>query len=271
MKNTIPNSVIGAVSSVLAEHYYSHSRLNSHFMECGAPGGVPEGNCETKCSTWLRRCNDDPGVDSMQVLGQIIQQFMELEPDSWNDKIGPGQERIRASLAKNQLSYQMNGFITLAGASPAAKSLADYFKVGDFSSIEAEFERAISHIERDPHAAITAASAIIEALCKTYIEMHGLEMPSKQTIGPLWKVVQQHLGLNIDPTLADDQKRILGGLASIVDGVGAYRTHIGSAHGRGVEPPKIVTSEARLAVHASHTIVIFVMECWIGSSVGATC
>ncbi|HEP9943538.1 TPA: abortive infection family protein [Pseudomonas aeruginosa] len=266
MNNKIPNSVIGAVSSVLAEHYYSHSTLNSLFMESGAPGCVPEGNCETKCSSWLRRCNDDPGVDPMQVLGQIIQKFMELEPDSWNDKIGPGQERIRASLAKNQLSYQMNGFITLAGASPAAKSLADYFKASDFSSIEAEFERAISHVERDPHAAITAASAIIEALCKTYIEMHGLEMPSKQTIGPLWKVVQQHLGLNVDPTLEDDQKRILGGLASIVDGVGAYRTHIGSAHGRGIEPPRIVPSEARLAVHASHTIVIFVMERWIGAT-----
>jgi len=96
--------------------------------------------------------------------------------------------------------------------------------------------------------------------------MHGLEMPSKQTIGPLWKVVQQDLGLNVDPTLEDDQKRILGGLASIVDGVGAYRTRIGSAHGRGVEPPKIVPSEARLAVHASHTVVIFVMERWLGTT-----
>lgn len=46
-----------------------------------------------------------------------------------------------------------------------------------------------------------------------------------------------------------------------------YRTHIGSAHGRGIEPPKIVPSEARLAVHASHTIVIFVMERWLGYNV----
>lgn len=265
MTNKIPNSVIGAVSSVLAEYYYSHSTLNSLFMESGAPGNVPEGNCETKCSSWLRQCNDDPAVNPLQVLGQIIQKFMDQEPNDWNQNIGRGQERIRASLVKNQLAYQMNGLITLVGASPAAKSLADYFKAGDFSSIEAEFDRAISQVDRDPHAAITAASAIIEALCKTYIEMHGLEMPSKQTIVPLWKVVQQHLGLNVDPTLQDDQKRILQGLASIVDGVGAYRTHIGSAHGRGIEPPKVVPSEARLAVHASHTIVIFVMERWLGN------
>ena len=101
-------------------------------MESGAPGGVPEGNCETKCGIWLRRCNDDSTVDPMLVLGQIIQKFMDLEPDDWNQKIGPGQERIRTSLAKNQLNYQMNGLITLAGASPAAKSLADFFKAGDF-------------------------------------------------------------------------------------------------------------------------------------------
>ncbi|HCI1651738.1 TPA: abortive infection family protein [Pseudomonas aeruginosa] len=265
MTTKIPNSVIGAVSSVLGAHYYSHSTLNNLFMESGAPGSVPDGNCETKCNRWLQRCNEDPSIDALQVLGQVIQKFMDLEPSRWDDKIGPGQERIRASLAKNQLAYHMNGLITLAGASPAARSLADYFKAGDFSSIEAEFERAISHVERDPHAAITAACAIIEALCKTYIETHRLEMPSKQTVGPLWKVVQQHLGLNVDPTLEEDQKRILGGLASIVDGVGAYRTHIGSAHGRGLEPPRIVASEARLAVHASHTIVIFVMERWIGA------
>ena len=265
MTNKIPNSVIGAVSSVLAEHYYSHSTLNSLFMESGAPGGAPEGNCETKCSSWLRRCNDDSTVDPMQVLGQVIQKFMDQDPGDRNQKIGPGQERIRASLAKNQLTYQMNGFVTLAGASPAAKSLKDFFKAGDFSSIEAEFERAISQVDHDPHAAITASSAIIEALCKTYIETRQLDMPTVQTIGQLWKVVQQHLGLNIDRTLQDDQKRILQGLASIVDGIGAYRTHIGSAHGRGIEPPRIVSSDARLAVHASHTLVIFVMERWLGA------
>nr|WP_241017187.1 abortive infection family protein [Paraburkholderia sp. Ac-20342] len=75
-------------------------------------------------------------------------------------------------------------------------------------------------------------------------------------------MVQSHLGLNLDPTLRDDQKRILQGLASIVDGVGAYRTHIGSAHGRGVRPPSLEVSEARLAVNASYSLVIFIMERW---------
>jgi len=234
-------------------------------MESGAPGDVPEGNCETKCSKWLKRCNENPSVDALAVLGQVIQKFMDQEPSDWNPKIGEGQTRIKSSLTKNRLSYQSNGFITLAGATLTVKTLTDFFKAKDFAPIEAEFDRAVEQIDRDPHAAITAASSIIEALCKTYIEMHeDLEIPVKQTVVPLWKIVQQHMGLNIDRSLEDDQKKILQGLASVVDGIGSYRTHIGSAHGRGIQPPQILVSEARLAVNASHTLVIFIMERWLG-------
>ena len=89
MTNKIPNSVIGAVSSILAEYYFSHSTLNALFMESGAPGEVPEGNCETKCSSWLRRCNDDVTIDPMQVLGQLIQKFMDLEPMTGTRRLAP--------------------------------------------------------------------------------------------------------------------------------------------------------------------------------------
>lgn len=258
----IPNSVIGAVASVISAHYYSHTALNSLFMESGAPGDIPPGNCETKCAAWLRRCNDDPSVDALAVLGQVIQKFMDQGPSEWRPEIAEGQRRIRENLAKNQLSYQVNGFVTLAGASPATKALADFLNAGDFASIEAEFERAIRQLDRDPHAAITAACSIIEALCKTYIETFELEMPAQKSVIPLWRVMQVHLRLNIDSTLRDDQKRVLQGLASIIDGVGAYRSHIGSAHGRGINPPKITVPEARLAVNAAHSLVFFVMELW---------
>lgn len=258
----IPNAVIGAVSAVLAAHYYSHSMLNSLFMESGAPGEVPEGNCETKCSRWLKRCNEDPSIDALTVLGRVLQKFMDAEAELFHAAVADGQKRIAASLAREQLCYQRNGYITLAGSTPAANTLADHFRANDFTSIEAEFARAVQQINSDPHAAITAASAIIEAFCKTYLEASGLGLPSKQTAVPLWRAVQDHIGLNKHPLLSDDQHRIIQGLASIVDGVAAFRTHIGSAHGRGITPPGITVAEARLAVNASHTVVIFLMERW---------
>lgn len=265
MANQIPNSVIGAVASVIAAHYYSHSKLNALFMESGAPGDAPEGNCEAKCTTWLRRCNDDPSIDALAVLGRVIQRYMDQEPSQFHaGGIQQGRQRIQDNLARNQLTYQLNGHVTRAGANLAAKTLADFLRAGDLASIEAEFERAISQLERDPHAAITAASSIIEATCKCYIETfdRDLEMPGSQTIVPLWRVVQAHLGLNIDRTLEDDERRVLQGLSSIVDGIGALRTHIGSAHGRGLRPPIIAVPEARLAVNAAHTLVTFIIERW---------
>jgi len=36
------------VASVIGAHYYSHSKLNSLFMESGAPGDVLPGNLEAK-------------------------------------------------------------------------------------------------------------------------------------------------------------------------------------------------------------------------------
>lgn len=264
MSNNISNSVIGAVSSVIAVHYYNHSNLDALFMESGAPGDVPVGNCEKKCSNWLKLCNDDASVDAFSVLGEIIQKFMEIHSDSFefNDRIKAGQERINKALARDQLSYQLNGQIVLAGANPTTKTLTDYLKGGDFTSVEKEFDRALIHINTDPHASITAACSIIEALCKTYIETFELPMPSNQTVTPLWKVVRQHLELNFDKILADDQRRIIQGLSSVVDGIGSFRTHIGSAHGRGSLPPEIKVSEARLAVNASHTLVTFILETW---------
>ncbi len=263
--NQIPNSVIGAVASVISDHYYSHSRLDSLFMESSAPGEAPEGNCEKKCSSWLRRCNDDKSVNAHEVLGAVVQNFMDMEPPligSPNTKLDSGRKRITEALAKNQLSYQTNGFITLAGSSPTTKTLEEYFKAGDFASIEREFSRALEHIITDPHAAITAASSIIEAVCKTYIDTFDLIMPTKQSIVPLWKTIQGHLGLNVDRNIEGDQYEIIQGLSSIVDGVGAFRTHIGSAHGRGLQPPNITVAEARLGVNAAHTLVTFIMERW---------
>lgn len=75
-----------------------------------------------------------------------------------------------------------------------------------------------------------------------------------------------------DPAqLADDGlKRILTGLASIVDGLGTFRTHVGSAHGRGRQSYKPAPRHARLALHSAHTLAIFVLETWDARKIART-
>lgn len=269
MNQVIPNSVIGAVSIVISKHYYSHSKLEALFMESGAPDDPPDdppdGNLEKKSRIWLKRCNDDKSVDALKVLGLLIQDFMDsdLPPSIFEDEKKSeqeGKERINRALALNQLAYRRNGQILLAGSNPISRTLEDYLRTGDFSSIENEFERAHKHIDTDPHASITAACSIIESTLKYYIEKWELELPKKLSVMPLWETVYPHLKLNPDTILSQDQYKVLKGLSGIIDGIGAFRSHIGSAHGRGSNRPEIVVSEARLMVNAAHTIVVFLVE-----------
>jgi len=261
----IPNPVVQVVGEILGNHYYSHDRLNTLFMESGAPGDPPSGSCVKKCIAWLKRCNTDSKVDAFSVLGKVLENFMEIDIEGTgiHDKVWlTNRGRIKKILTKYGLSYHQGGQIFGAKIGLSSRSLKEILASKDLSAVEVEFQRAVDNVESDPAAGITAACSTIESLCKVYIEDEGLEMPSKQTIKNLWKVVQEHIGL--DPGSKEDQDilRILSGLISVVDGIGALRTHTSSAHGKGRKTYKLKPRHARLAIHAAHTLVFFVIETW---------
>ncbi len=87
-------------------------------------------------------------------------------------------------------------------------------------------------------------------------------MPKKQNLKSLWAVVRGNL--NFDPSQIEDRDliEILSGLAGIISGIGALRTHASSAHGRGRKLYKVEPRHARLAVHSAHTVALFVLESW---------
>jgi hypothetical protein len=88
-------------------------------------------------------------------------------------------------------------------------------------------------------------------------------LPSKQVLGALWPLVASHLGLGPKDVANDDLKRILQGLYSIGDSIAALRTHAGSAHGHAQgKSYRLASRHARLAVHAAHTMALFVLETW---------
>lgn len=87
-------------------------------------------------------------------------------------------------------------------------------------------------------------------------------MPSDKSLGPLWRVVRNHLMLEPDKLQEDDIRKVLTGLGAVVDGIGALRTQEGSAHGREKRSYKIKLRHARLASHAAFTIAAFIMERW---------
>lgn len=266
----IPRPVISEIAIVFSE-VYRHSDLNSIFFRADAPGDPPDRNKQDKTTEWLLRCNGD-GLDPLKILGKVLEEYMErvveIDPtpfapeDSYAHIFLAKRQKLHELLSRYGLKYLQGGIVYQIGISSPSQSLEQILKSKNIPAIEIEFKRALDEIEKDPPTSLTAACSIVESFCKVYIEERKLDAPKEATIKPLWSIIAKDLGFDPSRLEDDDLKKILGGLSSIIDGVGALRTHAGSAHGRGKKGYKIQPRHARLAVHAAHTLVLFALETW---------
>jgi hypothetical protein len=256
----LPVPVCSIVGDVLGNFIYHHKTLERLFYQAGAAGEVPPGSCVVKCQEWLKRMHNDV-ADPTAVLGKVLEEFMEVDRSYGGSEPDP-RKKITDVLGRFGLSYHTGGLILGAANALPTKSLKQVLQARDLAGVDQEFERALANVEKDPPAAITAACSILESLFKVYIEDNDIEMPSDQSLKPLWRTASKHLGLDPSAIEDDDVKKVLSGLNSVVDGIGSLRTHTGSAHGRGRRPYQLQARHARLAIHSSHTLVGFFIETW---------
>lgn len=81
----LPVAVCAAVADVLNG---SHETLNALFEAAGAPGPPPDLAHHSKWKTWLQRVGNDPTVDSLEVLGNLLEEFMDLPPRPSSQTVG---------------------------------------------------------------------------------------------------------------------------------------------------------------------------------------
>lgn len=196
----IPPALIGTTAPILA-NAYTHAGLNSLFIASGFPGDAPEGNKEVKCQEWLRRANN-ACPDALDLFGRLIGEFMETEP--YGDDQRPA---IAAALTRAGLSYARGGVILGAALTGPSRSLSERLEREGIPAVETEYQRAYAQVEADPPAAVTAACAILETVCKTYLVSAGHDLPTKQVLGSLWSATANHLGLSPKDMVADDLNR----------------------------------------------------------------
>lgn len=269
MRSEIPAPVIAVLSENMPT-METHASLNNLFSYAEAPGEPPEGSKSVKAQEWLRRINKET-KHPLAVLGRLIECYMELpETDSSSASLfgtpieDPKKEfknKLEAILSRCNLTYLPGGVISNGSSSPS-RSLGKLIKDRDTPSIDAEFTRALANVNSEPREAVSAACNILESIFKIYITDEKLEMPQKQDLQSVWKVVRTDLGFDPGTLQDDDLKKILSGVLSVVDGIGAFRTHASSAHGEGRKMYNLKPRHARLAIHSAHTIALFVLETW---------
>lgn len=269
MRKDIPAPVIAVLSENIPA-FETHASLDNLFAFAEAPGEPPEGSKSVKVQAWLRRVNKESEFP-LVILGRLIEYYMELPdlPDTDSSWFGSPSVDVRKKfktkleviLSRCNLTY-INGGIISDGSSAPSKSLAELIKGRDIPSIDAEFNRALANVNTEPKEAVSAACNILESVFKTYIADEKLKVPQKQDLQSVWKVVRSDLGFDPAALEDDDLKKILSGMLSAVDGIGAFRTHASSAHGQGRKIYNLKPRHARLAIHSAHTIALFVLETW---------
>lgn len=266
-RKQIPTPVIAVLSESMS-NLETHASLDNLFLYAEAPGDPPEGSKPVKTQSWIRRINKE-SKEPLAVLGKLVEGYIEIpEGDDetllWGTSNTTKQDfkkKILSVFERCNLQY-INGGIVTDGASISSKSLSEFIKGRNILAIESEFSRALENVNSEPREAVSAACNILESIFKVYITDENLGMPKKQDISGVWKIVKDDLGFDPGRLEDDDLKRVLSGIFSIVDGIGAFRTHASSAHGQGRKIYNLKARHAKLAINSAHTLALFVLETW---------
>lgn len=127
----IPIAVCAVVGEILTG---SHPTLDALFEASGAPGPPPDLPHHSKWKTWLFRAGNDPNVDGLTLLGNLIEEFMDLPPlasPTAADLLGIPSDRVADYKAKRErmnrvleehgLRYFRGGRVLPNGEVPAAQ------------------------------------------------------------------------------------------------------------------------------------------------------
>lgn len=117
---------------------------------------------------------------------------------------------------------------------------------------------AYNRIEENPASAITSARTLLETIFKTIISERNNTPDNSGDISKLLKEAEDVL--NFQRATNQEQHKILGGLAGIINGVAGLSNNDGDRHGL-VEGKEITSKEvASLVVNACGTIGMFFIE-----------
>lgn len=111
----------GLCAAVAKMLHGSHETLTALFVSSGAlgpPSDVAVLSHASKWKEWLFRTGQDPNVDSLAVLGNIIEECMDVAPEDWtpqHERWEAEREGVLRALEDSGLRYYRGGIILPVG------------------------------------------------------------------------------------------------------------------------------------------------------------
>ena len=118
----LSKSLCAVVGSVLSGTG-SHTTLDALFESAGAPGDPPDLAHHSKWKEWLFQAGQDSSVDSLAVLGNVLEEFMDMALDEWDDDSEnwhAQRGKIETTLEQNGLRYFRFGRVLPQGQMPSS-------------------------------------------------------------------------------------------------------------------------------------------------------
>jgi len=99
----------------------SHATLEALFESAGAPGSPPDLSHASKWKEWLFRAGMDPNTDSLLVLGNVLEEFMDLPPKEDPEEYADWEKdrkRVIEALEEDGFRYYRGGRVLPTGVPP---------------------------------------------------------------------------------------------------------------------------------------------------------
>lgn len=132
----------------------------------------------------------------------------------------------------------------------------------DASYIQEAWTKSLERRETDPEGAITMARTLLESVCKFIMDQTDTIYNEKWEMPQLYKGVQTALNLAPDNHTEEIFKQILGGCATVINGLGAVRNKLSDSHGRSQNTVKPSKRHAQLAVNLAGAMADFLFATW---------
>jgi hypothetical protein len=149
-----------------------------------------------------------------------------------------------------------------SGGGAADATITDGLGVYDAPAVQAFWAKALDRRTTDPDGAVTAASTLLEEVCKHIIEDSGGKWEKKWNMPKLYAEAAKDLKLAPSQHQEEVFRTILGNCQSVVQSIGSLRNKGGDAHAGGRSRVRFKPRHAALTVNLAGSMALFLIETW---------
>jgi Abortive infection C-terminus len=121
------------------------------------------------------------------------------------------------------------------GRAPVAAVVAAAADTLNWASVNRDWQRALERVAAEPAAAITAARSLLESVCIHILRERDLVARRDGDLQALYRDAARMLSVAPDQHTEPILRQVLGGCATIANGMAGMRNALGDAHGRDLE------------------------------------